>query len=53
MTNTNATTPIGNMTQYKDPQGSFLISYPTSWTATPATNRFETIVVTISSTVIA
>jgi hypothetical protein len=35
------TTTTTNMTKYTDPQGRFSVSYPTSWTVTPAQNRFE------------
>jgi hypothetical protein len=42
-----ATNSASNMTQYKDSFGRFSISYPNNWTATPATNRFETDVLTI------
>jgi len=38
-----------NMKQYTDPQGRYSIYYPTNWTVTPATNRFQTILVTFSS----
>lgn len=45
---TNAAT-TQNMTKYTDSQGRFSISYPTKWTATPATNRFESQLVTFDS----
>jgi hypothetical protein len=37
------------MTTYKDPQGRFTVSYPTNWTATPASNRFESPLVKFNS----
>jgi hypothetical protein len=50
MTHTNAATPIAaNMTTYKDPQGRFTVSYPTNWTSTPASNRFESPLVKFES----
>jgi hypothetical protein len=30
-----------NMTKWSDPHGNFSVSYPTNWTVTPASNRFE------------
>jgi hypothetical protein len=30
-----------NYTNYKDPQGRFSIDYPSTWHANPATNRFQ------------
>jgi len=50
-TGTNKTTPqTTNMTTYKDPQNRFSVSYPTNWTVTPATNRFETNLLDIKDT---
>jgi len=40
---------IKNMTKYADPQGRFSISYPTDWTPVPATNRFQSVLVTFSN----
>lgn len=42
------TTFMGNnTTKYTDPQASFSIYYPTNWTVTPATNRFQYVLVTL------
>jgi hypothetical protein len=48
---TNSTEPMSHskMTHYTDPEGRFSISYPTNWTATPATNRFQTNAATFSN----
>jgi hypothetical protein len=40
-----ATTQTSNMTKYSDPQGRFSVSYPTTWTATPQADRFQTTLV--------
>lgn len=38
-----------NMTKYADPQGRFSIYYPSDWTPVPATNRFQSVLVTFSN----
>src|SRR5207247_8638204 len=38
-----------NMTKYYDPQGRFSVSYPTNWTVTPATDRFQSTLVDFSN----
>jgi hypothetical protein len=52
-TNNRCSTSIQQQQQrfstYADPEGRFTIDYPSNWTVNPATNRFQSIVVTFKA----